>query len=296
MSPFHLGPTKQIVWIITIAFFLIAAIGYTSWRNNKRFIATKIEEFQQSQLDFARQIAEKVHTKFENLHDALYSLSQMPVVQFLDKNQCLLNMIRVFRMKKNLVEGIFRVDTANQVRYAYPADVHAFTSEELQPVFSQARMTGKSISKVIRRHQDNIDVLVITRPIYTVQGEVHLNPSNKFSGLLLFTIPLHKLQENILAQTHVNSNGSLWVINDQGLIVGTPNEEMLGKSIDEIIPETLAQNKPGHISYIIEKMRTGEEGYSYSFFNLTAMNDKEDFSYSDAEFPIDQKKMPTKTT
>ncbi len=136
MKPSHLRPTKQIIGIVTVAFVLIAAIGYTNWHSNKKFVAIKIEEFQQGQLDFASQIAEKMHTKFESLHDALYSLSQIPVVQFLDKNQCLLNMIRVFRMKESLVEGIFRVDANNQVRYVYPSNVASFTSEELQPIFA----------------------------------------------------------------------------------------------------------------------------------------------------------------
>ncbi len=142
-------------------------------------------------------------------------------------------------------------------------------------------MTGKSISKVVHRQQDQVDVLVVTRPVYKVQGEVHLNPSNKFSGLLLFTIPLPQLQETILAQTHVNTNGALWVINEQGLVVGTANENILGKSIYEIMPEPDTQPRPGHISYIVEKMRSGEQGYSYSSVNMTSVKNTEGSSYHD---------------
>lgn len=115
-------PTKQVIGISIVAFVLIMFISYVSWQNGKNFVKEKKEEFQQSQLDFLHQVTGEIGTNFEKLHDALYALSQIPKVQFLDKNECLLNMIRTFKMNQHLVEGIFRVDNTNQVRYAYPPD------------------------------------------------------------------------------------------------------------------------------------------------------------------------------
>jgi PAS domain S-box-containing protein len=251
---------KQILLISIIACTLIAVIGYGSRQKEQHFTVTKMAEFQRDQLTFVRQVAEKVRMNFEKLHDALYSLSQMPKVQFLDKNECLLNMIRIFKMNEHLVEGIFRVNAANQMVYAYPPNAAVITPDELFPLFEEMRMTGKSLFRVIRRQQDNTNLLVVAKPIYTVQGKVLLHPSNKFSGLLFFTIPLNRLQKQLFSLSVFGQNGAPWMIDEQGLLVATGNEHFLGMTFTDLLSSTLSTPEQEEIQQMIEQMRSGKEG------------------------------------
>ena len=144
----------QVSAILAVAFIVCFVIGYIGNQNDKAFIEHKTLEFQENQLNSVTHIAERLGSQFDRLYDALFSLSQMPQVQFLDMNECLLHMIRVYRMNDSLVEGIFRVNAKNELRYAYPKGAPGPATTELQSVFHRARMTGKSAFEVIRRSRD----------------------------------------------------------------------------------------------------------------------------------------------
>ncbi len=261
-----MAPNKQIIGALLVATILIVVIGAVSWQNDERFVRTKIAEFQQNQLDFVRQVTDKVHTNFAKLQDALYALSQIPEVQFLDPNECLLNMIRAFKMNANMVTGIFRVDADNRVRYAFPPNTDFVTPEELQPLLHQTWMTGHSLLWVVPRQPDGTDVLLVARPVYTVQGDAHLNPSNKFSGLLVFTLPLPHLEQRVLEMSTFGKNGHLWMTDDHGRFVGTPNAQYLGKTLQEISASALISAEQEQLLELVETMRTGAEGTeTYTF-------------------------------
>jgi hypothetical protein len=134
----------------------------------------------------------------------------MPKIQFLVQNETVLHMIRTFKMNQHLVEGIGRIDAEGKVRYAYPKTLPKSTVEELEPVFQHARMTGESIFHIIRRHRDASDMLIVARPVYTVQGDVHLNPSNKFTGLIYFVASLQHLQKALFGVSVFGQSGNLW--------------------------------------------------------------------------------------
>lgn len=256
---------KQIIGVSIVALALIVVIGCVSWINGTDFVATKTNEFQHNQLNFVRQVAGKVQTNFERLHNALYAISQVPTVQFLDINACLLNMIRTFKMNDHLVEGIFRVDATSQVRYVYPPNVEFFTQAELQPLVHHARMTGASQLHALRRHHDDTDVLVIARPVYTVQGEVHLNPSNKFAGLLLFTISLRRLQEQFLDVPVFDKNGALWVLDADGLLLATVHQAHRGKLLTKVLPDFATGHGRQQFLQLVAQMRQGEEGMAMTY-------------------------------
>ena len=261
-----MAPTKQIIGALVVAAILTVVIGSVSWQNDQHFVSAKVAEFQQNQLDFVRQVTDKVRTNFAKLHDALYSLSQIPEVQFLDQNECLLNMIRAFKMNANMVTGIFRVDRDNQMRYAFPSNTDFVTPEELQPLLHQARMTGHSLFWVVPRQPDGTDVLLVAQPVYTVQGDAHLNPSNKFSGLLVFMLSLHHLEQRVLEMSTFGKNGHLWMTDDHGRFVGTSNDQYLGKTLQEIPASVLIPAEQEQLLELVQTMRTGAEGtQSYTF-------------------------------
>ncbi len=264
--------TAQVTVILAVTVGVCLAIGYASLQNDKAFIKSKTEEYQRNQLDTVTYLAERMQTQFEKLHDALYGLSQMPKVQFLDKNEALLNLIRVYRMNEAQVDGIFRVDNMNQLRFSYPTDAPTPTPEELEPIFQRARMTGKSSFQVISRRGDDSDLLVIARSVYTTQGEVRLHPSNKFSGLLYFTISLDRLQDTLLDFSNLESRGVPWVITGEGVLVGTQDEKRLGRAIEDALPARFSPNERQAFLALVERMRAAERGTgSYAYRDSTAV-------------------------
>ena len=250
----------QIAAILLTAAVLCVFIGYVSIQNDRTYTRNKTDEFQRNQLSTVTHLAERVGSQFEKLHDSLYSLSQMPKVQFLDKNECLLNMVRAYRMNADLVGGIFRSDTQNEIRIAYPKDAPAPTQEELEPIFQHARITGESTVEVIRRHHDGTDLLVIAKPVYTVQGEIRLHPNNKFSGLIYFTLSLEHLNKHVFDFSVFGQSGHPWVLTGDGLVVGTHDPKQLGKTVEELLPASLLPSEQSGFLNILDRMRAGQSG------------------------------------
>lgn len=258
--------SRQIV-LISIATVLIAVgIGYVTWQKRNEFIAREIEDFQENQLAFVSQVGQKVELSFSKLRDDLYALSQIPDVQFLSKNTCLLNMVRVQKLNNTQIDSIYRTDKHGNIRYAFPKTECPVTGDQLDKVFNYCRMTGKSLFRVIRTLNDGSDYLVITLPVYTVQGNVHLNPSNKFSGILFFTTPLKRLNKYFFATSNFGNRGYPWIITPQTLLISTANEMHLGRRFNEFLPDELPPDQQVGILTILEKMVKGGSGvgqYSY---------------------------------
>ncbi len=250
----------QVTTILVIAILISISIASIGIQNDKIFIETKTTEFQENQLATVTHLAERIRSQFNRLHDALISLSQMPKVQFMDKNELSLNMIRVYRMNDSIVDGIFRVDANNQLRMAFPLTAQHPTPEEIEGIFQRARMTGKSAFEVIRRNHNSSDLLIIAIPVYTVQGKVKMHPSNKFSGLLYFTLSLKHLNKRLFNFPVFGKSGYPWVLSDNGVLVGTKNKEHLGKNINEVLPTHLKANEREPFLKIIEQIRNGERG------------------------------------
>jgi PAS domain S-box-containing protein len=205
---------------------------YVNSQSDRLFIQNKTLEFQETQLKTAETLAHQIATQFKGLDDALYSLSQMPQVQFLDKNQTLLNLIRAFKMKSELADGIYRFDRENELRYVFPGSGPKFDPAQWEEIFNEARATGRTIIKVIKEQNSEEVILVFAKPVYTVQGEIRLHPNNKFSGVLAFSTRLKKLNQNFFQKTVVGRNGESIVVMPEGLIVGASNGNAIGQRID----------------------------------------------------------------
>jgi PAS domain S-box-containing protein len=250
----------QFAVIVVAAIAVCSVIGLITYDSDQAFIKTKTVEFQRAQLVSVTHLADKYKSYFEKLHDSLYGLSLTPQVQFLHTNECLLNMIRAYLMNESAIDGMFRVDKENELRYAYPSKASTPTSEELKPLFERARMTGDPTFEVIRRNGDASDLLVIANPVYTVQGDVRMHPNDKFSGLVYFTISLSRLNQAIFELKPSDSRSVHWVFADDNLLIGTENQELVGRTVDEILPRDLLPSERQGLLDIIRQMRRGEKG------------------------------------
>lgn len=267
---------KQIIYIalVTIAIFYI--VLHVGWLQRTRLLNDTIAEFQNIQLSYITQVSHKVEFTFAKLSDDLYSLSQMPEVQFLSKNTCLLNMMRVQKLDARQVEAIYRSDSKGVVRFGFPWADSPVSGEQLDAIFEYCRLTGKSKYQVIRKGNDGRDFLVIAQPVYTVQGDVHLNPSNKFSGLIFFVTSLERLQHYLFSSSSFGDKGYPWIITPERLLISTVNTSHLGKRFEEFLPLELPQKEHHYIVDILQKMVDGESGVGRYVYNMHR-NVKDDY-------------------
>ena len=165
-------------------------------------------------------------------------------------------MIRAYRMNRSLVDGIFRVDKENKLRLAFPVNAVAPQAIGLAPLLEQARLTGSSAFAVLKNYQGIVDRIIVAKPVYTVQGELRLHPNNKFSGLLLFTISLDKLNKSIF---HFDTGERMvvpLVLSAEGVIIGSKQGAVLGRHIVEVLPRWLKPESRRKFLEIVEDMRS----------------------------------------
>jgi hypothetical protein len=249
----------QIALVISVALTFCLLIWCVTFALDQSFVAKRTIEFQESQLAAVNQVAQRVRWQFQKLNDALHNLSQIPDVQFVQTNEALLHLIRAYRMNVEMVEGVFRLDRNGALQLAYPEDASPPSSDELQPILERARLTGDTAYKVIHRHWNGTDVLVIAKPVYTVQGEVQLHPNNKFAGLLLFTVSLHHLNRDILDLPTFGRSGFFWVITDEGVVVGAERGPLLGKQVADLSSHFPRKSRDAFLQ-IVGRMRHGSSG------------------------------------
>jgi len=273
----QLGPNSriraQIGVISVLAVVFCSIIGYISLDNDRIFLRTKTGEFQQQQLLTVSHLADRIQSEFGRLDDSLYGLSQMPKVQFLGKhrNGALLHMIRAHRMNKSIAESIVRVDRQNKIVLSYPNHQLPISQQELEPAFKRARLMGKPFVEVMHRRGDGGDLLVVGRPVYTVQGEVSLHPSNKFSGVIYFVTSLSRLSQTVFEFNRSKSTAQFSVVSHKGRLIGASNRSLLGRSISEFLSSGVLHKDRQQFSALFEQMRKGKEGVgSYSFTDTDA--------------------------
>ena len=259
LGKLNMGPSAQIALVIGVAVAFCLLIQCVTFALDRSFVAKRTIEFQESQLAAVNQVAQRVRWQFQKLNDALHSLSQIPDVQFVQTNEALLHLIRAYRMNSEMVEGIFRLDRNGALQLAYPDDAPPPSFDELRPILERARLTGDTAYQVIHRNWNGNDVLVIAKPVYTVQGEVQLHPNNKFAGLLLFSVSLHRLNRDVLDLPTFGRSGFFWIVTDEGVVVGAERGPLLGRHVAELSSRFPREARDAFLR-IAGRMRHGSNG------------------------------------
>lgn len=252
--------------LIIVAIVMVAGILAVDRYREASSLEGEIATFHNSQEGYVIQVAQKVELTVSRLFSHLYLLSQSPQVQFMEKNTCLLNLVRTFELNRGMVNGIYRYDKDHVQRYGFPLGNNPVSGTALDELFKQTRISGRSMVQVIRIRRDSTDYIVLAQPVYTVQGEVHLNPSNKYSGTLVFIISLDYLQNRLFPSLSFGKRGYPWIIDENGLLLITANDAHRGRLFSEFLPSELPAGEEESLMKIIDKMRRGESGSGrYSF-------------------------------
>jgi len=96
---------------------------------------------------------------------------------------------------------------------------------------------------------------------------VHLNPSNKFSGIVFFMTSLNSLQEYFFSGANYGQRGYPWIINKEMLLICTVNVSHIGQRFTEFVPTELPGDRSQEIMGVLERMTKGETGvgrYAYA--------------------------------
>jgi len=245
---------------VSLAAALSFAVMYVNYRNDKIFVAQATHDFQAMQLVNLSNLADRAESQFKTLDDGLYNLSRMREVQALDEAEYLRKMIQAYRMNQSLIDGIYRVDEQNVLRDAYPDARAAPASDELRPIFDQARLTGESVYKIVKRRRDSSSVLVIARPVHTVNVRGHGSAVKDFSGLIYFTISMPRLSGEFFDLPMFGRHGFNLAITDDGMVVGAADSNLLGHHVDELLPDFLTAPEREDFTAVIDRMRKGEKG------------------------------------
>jgi signal transduction histidine kinase/CheY-like chemotaxis protein len=253
-----------LVTVISLATVVCLVISFVGIRDDKIFVASKIVEFERNRLASAKGLAEGIAWKFEKLNNALDGLSQIPAVQFLEsENEAILNMIRSYRANRSLVDGIFRYDREHKLRLAFPANAAKPPSFAVTTLLEQARTTGKSAIVTARNADGKVDQVIFAKPIYRMQGKVYLHPNNKYSGLVLFTINLKKLNKSVFKFLTPGRSINAFVITNDSIIVGAKEESVLGQFVETALRPSLTQRNRNRFLEITEEMARRQTGSTY---------------------------------
>jgi signal transduction histidine kinase/CheY-like chemotaxis protein/HPt (histidine-containing phosphotransfer) domain-containing protein len=230
--------------LLMVAVAVCVVIGYIGLQKDRAFLESKIAEFEERQLETVTHVSDRLRWRFGKLHDALYSLSQIPKVQFVDRNESLLNMIKAYRMNEGLVEGIYRVDGEAGVVVSYPKAAPELSTAELQVLVQDAWLTGKTRLTLLPESGEAPGTLVLVQPVYTIQGEVRMHPNNKFTGLVVFAIDLGKLQEALFRRAPGGAGSYLLLVSDEQVVIAARDAEHVGAPVGKVLAQRYVGNDP----------------------------------------------------
>ncbi|WP_108652117.1 histidine kinase dimerization/phospho-acceptor domain-containing protein [Dongshaea marina] len=250
----------QIIAILIVTLIICLGIGFFSVQNEREFISTKTIEFQKKQLNSVSYFSSQLKNEVTKLQAVLANLSQMPKLQFLNKNESLLHMIRAYKLNKNLVTGIFRVDSKNNLYASYPASAKILPKHALDALFNKSRMTGKPGVKIFPQIDPSNDFMVIAVPVYTIQGTPKLHPNNKFSGLLYFTVSISNLYNRVYNPNAFGQNSLLWTMDKNHHLLWISSKENNSDVIDGIIPNQFNDLDRENLEKVLSEISSGKSG------------------------------------
>jgi hypothetical protein len=238
---FNLKHFKKV--IIAAILFLLGIILLLGWMSAKKVREVVIEDFNKQQLVLARHAASQVENSLNSLKRELLLLGFSPSIQYTEAVFMSKRMeIAFLRIKDEGGLDIRFVDSKNLKTHV--VDEHGYktvhpNNDDIKHVEWAGReenkgniMTTDIFPLTSRGYQKQIIKMVL--PVWQVSvDEAHPLPTNKFAGVIIFTIDGTSLIDKITKGMKSGRTGYTWVIDNKGTFLYHPEMEFIGKNAFE---------------------------------------------------------------
>ncbi|MCF8078567.1 MAG: PAS domain S-box protein [Desulfobacterales bacterium] len=242
------GRPRLQLWVVVLVIvsLLLGAIviGVLSAREMKSRIS---EDFNAQQLSLARHAASTLEHYFRTLKSELLTLSLSPSIQYVEtvswKNRMKISLstvrdLSVFRI--TLISGDGRrtfVMNANQAVF-----IEETARTALPPYFDWCRdpanknqVYAAEVKQGIVENSEDGLVMELATPVYQISpDEAHPVPTQRFSGVLVFSLDAGSLAEKVVSPIRSGKTGYAWVIDQGGTFLYHLEGKFVGENAFEI--------------------------------------------------------------
>lgn len=256
LLPTALGLIKRIMFL-TACIFFAAAIVFWTRRNILTFEKETAAKVNQYMFGVATEKAQCIEQFVQEIQDYLALLARKPFSgEFKNREPLPYN---DYRAGKALlahvggrVDSIYRLDRNGQVLDRRP-DKNGSIGEKFSKVPGMKLVLNKKkpyVSEIFPFGPKTAGFYVC-QPVFE---------NKTFLGLLCIMISLDTLNQSV-CHLQAGSTGSVWVIDDKGLIISHSNPEFVGRYILEAESDKSADLDWSEFEGIIQRMTNGEEGH-----------------------------------
>lgn len=224
-----------------------------------------VEQFNNQQINLARQTAGGIEKFLEDILRDLKLLSQYPAVRENTVGITDHILAQFYKKNDNDVIHFYRLNASGMMTSIYPENAALGSDFSYRDYFVHTRDGGRPyVSKFIKVSADYW-TLVITCPVLK-----HENGKAVFDGLVAATISVDKLRKRFFQPFVLSEGGYGWLLDDEGTITINPiHMELIGENVDILFGD------PGEkgMKALTERMKQGEEGlgrYTHEFVSKYA--------------------------
>ncbi|MBI5739578.1 MAG: PAS domain S-box protein [Nitrospirae bacterium] len=272
---FHLSTVQITLALITPV--LLAAVLILGWTYSKKVKEIVTNDFNQQQLVLSQLAARQIENRLNLLKKELSLLSLSPSIQYFERVSMGKRMgITFSSIREEGALEIRYVESTGQRTHLLDSGGHQVgnSAPEDRKCLEWARHAENKGSILLRereapwrRKEDGKEFLVMKMAVPVWQVSVdEANPvaTNKFSGVLLFTVDTTEMIKKITKGIRSGRTGYAWVINKSGTFLYHPEREFIGKNAFEARKEKKPTISFDRINEIQKKlMLTGKEGTSW---------------------------------
>jgi len=265
----HLAWRPMVVAAISLMLVpLILIIGYRSFRATEK---ATLDEFNQRQLTMAREVTAWFEHHLDHMAEALRAIGRAPGVYQFDEDAA--RQVLALEMDELEPFGVTEIgvlDATGVLRYSVRDQQAEGEDFSQRSYFQKAKEMTSSESYVI----ESVDLgsteagqmgIALSVPMYEkLKDEDYLSPSGKFAGVVVCTLRLDKLTQEVVVPVKSSERGHAYLIDERSYVLWAADRSLVGKNL---LQET---ERFPPFRQIVERMITGNLGtgeYTYYRFD-----------------------------
>lgn len=234
---------RFVIFLIVVLLTIAISLGIHSARNMKKIINA---DFNLQQLELARHSARELTKNFKILKQELTALSLSPSIQYIQPNywanrmKITFSMIREYGVIKIMLlesSGI-RAYSTDHTNAAF-VETEDFSGEDYFKWCRKPENTNKifmsAIEKGVVMASEPGYIKLMAIPVYQISSdEAHPQPTQKFSGCLVFWVDTVLFARNVVGPVRSGKTGYAWIIDENSMILYHLEKEFIGQNAFEV--------------------------------------------------------------